>query len=97
MKLETPSITRISKRKPQVPLPKPFELPLNFPQHVEQALSSKALHGKARTKFITIIAQSIFHIKSYPTTEELQHVVQQMYKQWPFLNDGKDLVSVFKC
>lgn len=30
--------------------------------------------------------------KSYPTAEELDHVVQQIYK-WPFLQDKQDFVS----
>ena len=78
---------------PEPPLPWPFELPLNFPPIVQEALQSKTLYGKPRTKFITNIAQAIYRFKSYPTSEEIDHVVVQMYKKWPILNDGNDMVS----
>lgn len=62
-KLETNSVTkRISIRKAENPLPKPFELPLNFTPNVQAGLTSKSLHGKARSKFITLIAQSIYRL-----------------------------------
>ena len=83
----------LSKRKQEAPLPRPFDVPLNFPPNVEAALMKKSLFGKPRTKFITVIAQSIYRYKSYPTEEEYSHVVQQLYKKWPFLDDGRGLVS----
>ena len=86
----------MSKRKQEPALPKPFQVPVNFTPNVEDALLNKALYGKPRTKFITIIAQSIYRFKSYPTKEERQHVVQQIYKKWPFLDDGKGLVSILR-
>ncbi len=51
---------RISVRKQEMPLPKPFEVPHNFTPNVEDALESKSLNGKTRAKFITLIAQSIY-------------------------------------
>lgn len=52
----------------------------------------KQVFGKPRAKLITIIAQAVYRYKSYPTIDEIRHVVQQMYQKWPFLNDGKNFV-----
>ena len=97
---------RFSARKPEPPLPTPFEVPTNFPPMVMAALSSKSLYGKPRTKFITTIAQAIhrfgsvraitsihnhtvillFRYKSYPTANEIEHVVRQIHAKLPFLH-----------
>ena len=45
----------LSKRGHEPPLPRPFDVPQNFPQAI-----STGLTGKPRAKFITIIAQSIY-------------------------------------
>ncbi len=84
---------KLSNGKQEPPLPKPFKRPVNYPQHVQKALTEKMLYGMARTKLITTIAHEIYLCKSYTTEEEYLHIVQQMYKKWPFLDDGKGLVS----
>lgn len=84
----------ISKRGQEPPLPRPFGLPQNFSDLITKSLSEKNITGKARTKFITVIAQSIYRYKSYPTDEEYFQVVREMVKEWPFLDDGKGLVSL---
>ena len=48
----------------------PFELPTNFNVSIQECLDNEHLTGKARGKFITAIAHSIFEHKSYPTQEE---------------------------
>lgn len=75
------------------PLPKPFDIPSNFPQAISMGLANKKLIGKSRTKFITIIAQSIYRFKNYPTEDEYIGVVQELVKKWPFLDEGKGIVS----
>lgn len=75
-------------------LPKPFDIPSNFPQAILLGLSNKKLTGKPRTKFITIIAQTIYRFKNYPTEDEYIQVVQELVKKWPFLDDGKGIVSI---
>ena len=76
----------LSKRGHEPPLPRPFDVPQNFPQAI-------STDGKPRAKFITIIAQSIYRHKSYPTDEEYIHVAQELVKKWPFLDGGKGIVS----
>lgn len=49
--------------------------------------------GKPRAKFITIIAQSIYRFKNYPTEDEYIQVVQELVKKWPFLDNGMGVVS----
>lgn len=85
--------TLISKRGQESPLPRPFGLPLNFSESISSALDKKKLTGTPRAKFITVIAQSIYRFKNYPTDDEYVQVVQEMVKKWPFLDDGKGLVS----
>lgn len=51
---------RISARKAELPLPKPFEVPANFSPNVQVGLESNSLNGKTRAKFITMIAQAIY-------------------------------------
>ena len=75
----------LSKLKQEAPLPRPFDVPLRFTPNVEAALLKNSLFGKPRTKFITVIAQSIYSCKSYPTEDEYSHVVQQLYKNGHFL------------
>ena len=76
---------RSTKHKQEKPLPRPFHLPENFVSFVDEALKNKVLIGRARTKFITTIAASIFHFKSYPTPEEYDYVAHLVIKTWPFL------------
>ena len=68
----------LSKRGHEPPLPRPFDVPQNFPQTISTGLISHKLTGKPRAKFITIIAQSIYRHKSYPTDEEYIHVAQEL-------------------
>ena len=73
---------RSTKCKQEKPLPR---LPENFVSFVDEGLKNKVLIGRARTKFITTISLSMFHFKSYPTTEEYEYVANLIFKTWPFL------------
>lgn len=55
-----PKKRRISVRKAELPLPKPFELPTNFTPNIKEGLENESLNGKTRGKFITAIAQAIY-------------------------------------
>ena len=89
IKAHIPSLT---KRAQEPPLPRPFEIPSNFPHSIASGLAKRNLTGKPRTKFITIIAQSIYRHKYYPTEDEYLHVVQELVKKWSFLDEGRGLV-----
>ena len=82
------AVTPISKKKQESRLPRPFQLPANFNLTIADALKNKTLSGKPRTKFISVIAESIFHYKSY-----CGHVAQQIIKKWPFLSKSGSCVS----
>ena len=58
----------LSKRKQEAPLPRLFDVPLSFPPKVEGALLKNHFFERPWTKFITVIAQSIYRCmrKSYP-------------------------------
>lgn len=84
--------TLSTKRGHEPPLPRPFGVPQNFPNAIAIGLENKKLTGRPRTKFITIIAQSIYRFKSYPTEEEYIRVARELVEKWPFLDDGKGLV-----
>ena len=73
--------TCVSKRKQEPKLPRPFQLPVNFNPTINEALQNESLTGKSRARFISVIAESIFRHKSYPTTDEYEHVAQQMVKK----------------
>ena len=79
----------IQIRNKEPPLPKPFKLPVNYPQNVQKAVKKDA----ARKMCNTTIAHAVYLCKSYPIKEEYLHVVQHIYKKWPFLQDGRGLVS----
>ena len=83
-----------TKRKQELALPRPFSLPSNFSHSVVSGLEEKHLVGKARTKFITAIASAMFQHKSYPTRDEYDHVVQQVFRKWPFLRVRNGDVSL---
>ena len=85
----------LSIRGHEPPLPRPFPIPQNFPQSITLGLASKRLTGKPRTKFITVISQSIYRFKNYPTEDEYIQVVQEIVKKWPFLDDGRGIVRLF--
>lgn len=78
--------TRVaSKKKQELKLPMPFELPHNFQPNIQAGLDEQNLTGKARAKFITSIAEAMYRFKSYPTKEEFEHIASQMVKKWKFL------------
>ena len=87
------SFGRITARKPEPPLPMPFDLPRNFPTAVQIGLDEKALTGRARAKFITTIAQAVFRFKSYPTADEYRHIALQIVRRWKFLDTKNGHVS----
>ena len=86
----------LKDRALEKPLPVPFVLPTNYPPLVAAGLQAKHLTGKAMVKFITVIANSIFTHKSYPTKEEKEHVARQCIRTFPFLEAscGSGHVSV---
>lgn len=84
-----------SKRKQEPPLPTPFEMPRNYPTKIQAGLDEKSLTGRARAKFITTIAESVYRFKSYPTREEYEHVAQQIVKTFSFLASSTGHVSSF--
>ena len=86
-------LNRVTQRKQEPPLPKPFPLPKNFPPAVALALEGKTLTGKTRAKFVTALANSVFMHKSYPTSRELEDVVRAAIKQWEFLGTTSGCVS----
>ena len=75
------------------PLPRPFPIPKNFPQNISLALSNKSLTGTNRTSFLKIIAQAIYRFKNYPTDDEYFHVVQEIIKTWPHIENSASVVS----
>jgi hypothetical protein len=86
----------VSKRKQEPALPRPFELPVNFSPDIMAGLQEEHLVGNPRRKFITAIANAIFHFKNYPTDDEYRHVAQQVAKKWKFLNTGGGCVSNYQ-
>ena len=86
-------LKRITQRKQEPPLPKPFPLPQNVPPAVALALEAKSLTGKTRAKFVTALANSVFMHKSYPTSRELEDVVRAAIRKWEFLGTKSGCVS----
>jgi hypothetical protein len=78
-------VQRATDKKQELPLPRPFPLPDNFHHSIAKGLREKHLVGNAHSKFKTAIASANFQHKSYPTSDEYKHVVQQAFKKWPFL------------
>ena len=100
IKLSNPSscvsrLIRVTQRKQEQPLPKPFPLPQNFPPVVAMGLEKRSLAGKARTKFVTTLANAIFMHKSYPSTSELRDVIRIAHQKWDFLAAATGDVSQF--
>ena len=79
------------------PLPIPFELPHNYPKEVMHDLKQNRLSRAARAKFIASICSAIFLYKFLPTTDEYNHVGEQIVKKYPFLKNksGSGYVSYF--
>lgn len=84
----------ITKREPEPPLPTPFELPRNYPPLVMSELSNNKLSGKGKAKLISSIAAAIYRFKSFPTSDEYNHVGQQVVLKYNFLksNEGSGYV-----
>ena len=62
VKRSTPILT---KKVQDPPLPRPFELPQNFPQAITIALLNKKLIVKPTAKFIITISQAVYSGKIY--------------------------------
>ena len=82
-----------SKKKQELPLPQSFQLPQNFAPAIQEGLKAERLTEKARSKFITVIAQAMFRFKGYPLDEEYRHIAQEVVKTWKFLDFGSGPVS----
>lgn len=89
-------ISRVTQRKKEQPLPKPFPLPKNFPPIVALALENKKLVGKSRTKFVTSLANAIFMHKCYPTSQEIADVLRTAVQKWEWLGTTSSCVSLIK-
>lgn len=76
------------RRKAEPPLKAPFELPRNWPVIVNCGLDEGKLTGKARSKFISCVAGSIYMQKCYPTSEEYRHVGDAIIQKFPFLKSS---------
>lgn len=63
----------------------PFELPVNYPVIVEEALEKKSLHGPAFTRFIMSVSSTIFSHKSHPSTDEYHHIIDRILDKYPFI------------
>ena len=63
----------------------PFQLPVNYPIVVEEALEKKLLYGKAFSKFIMSVSCTIICHKSHPTKAEYHHVIDQILAKYPFI------------
>ena len=46
------------------------------------------LSSKGKTKFIGAVAAAIFRFKSYQTSEEYEHIGQQIVAKLPFLKSS---------
>ena len=86
----------IKEQKTEKPLPTPFELPRNYPKEVMDDLKLNRLSGGVRAKFIASVCSAIFQYKSLPTTDEYNHVGEQIIKKYPFLKSksGSGYVSL---
>lgn len=84
------------KKRDEHPMKIPFELPHNYPAVVMTELEADYLSAKGKTKFIASVASSIHAIKNYPTTDELNHIGQQILIKCPFLKSksGTGYVSI---
>ena len=85
----------ISKKKQEHRLPQPFQLPVNLQSTIADALRNESLSAKSCAKFLSVIADSIFRHKSYPTNDEYEHIAQQIVKKGPFLSKGGSYVSTW--
>ena len=63
----------------------PFELPVNYPIVVEQALEKRLLNGQAFAKFIMSVSSAMFCHTFYPTRAECHHVIDRMLDKYPFI------------
>lgn len=78
------------KKEQEPPLPRPFELPRNYPKAVANDLEKGLLTGKTRIKFLSSIAAAMFRYRSYPTRDEFDHVAEEIVKAFPFMRSGDD-------
>jgi len=58
-------------------------------RELSDGIAKGCLTGRARTKFISTVAATVFYHKSYPTKDEYTHVAQQIIKNHPFMNSGR--------
>ena len=72
----------IKEQKTEKPLPTPFELPCKYPKEVMDDLKLNRLSGRSRAKFIASVCSAIFQYKSLPTTDEYNHVGEQIPYKW---------------
>ena len=75
-------------KKSEKPLPRPFQLPENYPRIVQEGLAVGSLTGRARTKFLTTVAEAVHMHKLYPTQEEYEHVAKRIVERYGFMHQG---------
>ena len=66
-------------------IPTPFPFPRNYPPVVESALNEKVVPPEVLSRFLHSIAQAIYAIKCYPTSQEYESIGLQVVERYPFL------------
>ena len=86
---------KAERKSDSKPLPMPFELPVNYPIIVEEALEKKLVNSQAFTKFIMCVSSAIFCHKSLPTKAEYHHVISQILDKYPFIVPPEKKVDAY--
>ena len=78
------------------PLPDPFPFPDNYSPEITVALN-KLMPPDTLEKFITAVGRTVFALKCYPTSKELERVAIQATEKWIFLRapHGSPYVSSY--
>ena len=79
------------------PLPDPFPFPDNYSPEVIVALNNKLMPPDTLEKFKTAVGRTVFALKCYPTSKELEKVAIQATEKWIFLRapHGSPYVSSY--
>ena len=77
-------------KKSERPLPRPFQLPVNYSRIVQEGLKAGRLTGRARKKFLSTVAEAMHMHKLYPTAEEYDHVARRIVDKYSFMNQGSE-------
>lgn len=74
----------------EAPLPQDIHLPKNYSREINEALEEGHLAGRAKTKFISKVADAIHFHNLYPSREEYNfiRVAQMVVNKYPFMSSG---------